>query len=381
MPMPRTPTGATRILQGIGLLILVPVLLLAACSEQAPPVPRPDRPAPTVLGHDDADALSGEQIRLRATLNWLGASFRGKAGIAVRDLRTGWTTGYDERAWMPQQSVSKLWVALAALDRADRGEFDLGADVVVGRDDLTVFYQPIRKQAWLPGGFTTTHEDLLRRALSESDNTANDVLLRHVGGSGAIRETLAGKGLTGIRFGPGERLLQSSIAGLEWRPEYSLGKAFFHARDDVPDRVRRKAFEAYLADPVDGASAGAIVAALARLHAGELLSAASTRKLLDILSHTKSGPKRLKGGLPEGWRIAHKTGTGQVLDKVHSAYNDVGILTAPSGRSYAVAILIGRTAMPVPERMEFMHRIVGAIVEYEAGVSAGAKAGGLSPDP
>ena len=347
------------------LLAITVTLLLAACSREASQAGVAGEATIEPVHAEDTEPLSAEQIRLRATVNWLGAGFAGRVGVAVRDLQDGWTTGFNERAQMPQQSVSKLWVALAVLDRADRGELDLSFKVIVGRDDLTVFHQPIRKLVLRHGSFTTTYDDLLRRALAESDNTANDVLLRQAGGPDAIRELLASKELGGIRFGPGERELQSAIAGFEWLPEFSYGKTFFYVRDDVPDAVRRKAFEGYLADPADGASALAVVNALARLHAGELLSELSTRKLLDILGQTKSGPRRLKGGLPPGWSILHKTGTGQVLGPVHSAYNDVGILTAPSGRSYAVAVLIGQTAIPVPDRMEFMHRVITAVVQYE----------------
>ncbi|MEP2550658.1 MAG: serine hydrolase, partial [Marinomonas sp.] len=73
----------------------------------------------------------------------------------------------------------------------------------------------------------------------------------------------------------------------------------------------------------------------------------------------------------EGWQIAHKTGTGQVLDIVppgvmgeQTGYNDVGILTAPNGARYVVAVMIGNTKAPVPQRMDMMHAVVAAIAEY-----------------
>lgn len=48
--------------------------------------------------------------------------------------------------------------------------------------------------------------------------------------------------------------MQSAIAGLEWRDEYSIENNFYDARDFVPDNQRKRAFESYLADPVDGAT-------------------------------------------------------------------------------------------------------------------------------
>ena len=97
--------------------------------------------------------------------------------------------------------------------------------------------------------------------------------------------------------------------------------------------VRQAAFERYLADPIDGATALGLVDGLAKLQMGELLSPESTRRLLAIMSNTKTGPQRLKGGLAPGWSCAHKTGTGQNLSGTTAGYNDVGILTGPDGRS------------------------------------------------
>jgi len=205
-------------------------------------------------------------------------------------------------------------------------------------------------------------------------------VLRRVGGPDAVRRVLARKGFADIRFGPGERPMQSAIAGLEWQQSYALGKTFFEVRKTVPHSVRRDAFDRYVQDPVDGASPVAIAAALAQLQSGELLSDGGTSRFLAWLGDVKSGPNRLKGGLPEGWRIAHKTGTGQVLDIVppgqpgyQAGYNDVGILTAPDGTIYTVAVLIGKTIAPVPERMEMMHGVVRAVAGYHE-MMAGAGA-------
>ncbi|MBU3077459.1 serine hydrolase [Sphingomonas quercus] len=314
-------------------------------------------------------AIPSAAVALDARLRRLGEGFRGEVGLAVRDVQTGWTSHYNGLDYFPQQSVSKLWVAVSLLDRVDRGALGLGDRVTVSADDLTLFHQPIRPLALKPGGFRTTNEDLLVRALTQSDNTANDRLLREVGGPDAVRDTLARKGLMGIRFGPGERPLQSGIAGLEWKPAYAQGGGFYAARDTLPDAVRRAAFDGYVADPVDGATPFGIVDALARLKTGQLLSTGATEQMMDIMSHTRTGPQRLKGGLPPGWTLSHKTGTGQVFQGEQAGYNDVGILTAPDGRAYSVAVLIGRTARPLPERMALMQAVVRATVAYDAALA------------
>jgi beta-lactamase class A len=177
---------------------------------------------------------------------------------------------------------------------------------------------------------------------------------------------IAAKHLGSIRFYNGERALQSKIAGLLWSQSYSIGNAFFEARDALPLSIRRAAFNQYIEDPYDGAAPSAIVEALARLKRGEILSPASTARLLNIMGNTHTGPNRLKGGLEPGWTLSHKTGTGQELDGVQAGYNDIGILTAPDGRSYSVAVMIKKTSTPLPVRMTLMNNVVKAVIQQHA---------------
>jgi beta-lactamase class A len=293
----------------------------------------------------------------------LGSAFDGRVGIAVRSIDEGWETGWKDHELYPQQSVSKLWVSITALDAVDRRRVRLDDQVTLTRADLTLFHQPIADEVLKDGSYTTTLDDLLVRAITTSDNTANDRLMRAVGGPSAVRAMIARKGLGAIRFANGERAMQSKIAGLTWSPSYSVNGNFFQARDKLPIKTRSAAFNRYIADPYDGAAPSAIVGALAALKRGELLSRSSTAKLLDVMSHTHTGPNRLKGGLEPGWTLSHKTGTGQELGGVQAGYNDIGILTAPDGKSYAVAVMIKKTSTPLPVRMTLMNNVVQAVIE------------------
>jgi beta-lactamase class A len=309
-----------------------------------------------------SSAEAAARRNLDTRLQALGQNFNGDVGIAVKDLQTGFTSHFDGQAHFPQQSVSKFWVTLTALDKADRGELSIDSPVTVRKSDLTLFNQPIAQLVGL-NGYTTTLSELMRRAMQQSDNTCNDFVLWRSGGPEAVRDFLQRKGISGIRFGPGERVMQSRIAGMEWKP-WMVGSAFYTARNAVPASVRRAAFENYVADPIDGATPLGTVDALAKLKKGQLLSPASTQKLLAIMSNTKTGPQRLKGGLAPGWSLAHKTGTGQVLGATQSGYNDIGIITGPDGRSYSVAVFIRRTTAPIPTRMALMQNVTRAVIDY-----------------
>jgi beta-lactamase class A len=342
---------------GLGLVVIAGSQVSASAATQrhhAKPVvhhrgaPKPAIPAPSFIAK---------------RLDELGAGFNGRVGIAVKSIDEGWETGWKDHELYPQQSVSKLWVAITALDAVDHRRVSLDDRVTLTRADLTLFHQPIAAAVLRDGSCTTDLDDLLTRAITTSDNTANDKLARSVGGYAAVRAMIARKGLGAIRFANGERAMQSKVAGLAWSQAYSTNGKFFEVRDRLPMKKRTAAFNRYIADPYDGAAPAAIVNALAALKRGELLSPASTAHLLDVMSHTHTGPNRLKGGLEAGWTLNHKTGTGQELGGVQAGYNDIGILTAPDGKSYAVAVMIKKTTTPLPVRMTLMNNVTRAVIE------------------
>ena len=352
------------------LFILLPVLALAVIIVSLPR--KASAPEPEVQPTPDLVYIPTEAERaFEQELEEIAASLEGAVGIAVTDVETGRSYAIRGDDWFPQQSVSKLWVALTALDEVDQGRLELDEGVAIGPKDLTLFHQPIRDLVRARGAFRTDYADLMQRALTGSDNTANDRILRRVGGVEAVEDFLAAKNIEGVRFGADERTKQSAIAGMRWDQAFSQGNAFFDARDRVPDAARRAAFEGYLADPLDGATPVGITKALARLARGELLSPASTALILATLQQTRSGPQRLKGGVPPGWSIGHKTGTGQFFDGEQSGYNDIGILTSPEGHRYALAVLIARTREPTLARMRMMQEVTRATAQFDMERMAG----------
>ncbi|HEX8485118.1 serine hydrolase [Sphingomonas sp.] len=348
--IPSRPSGSGRTPERVDQVVV---------SIPLPPVTaKPVRPAPAPL---------------EAAVDRLWRGFDGISGIAVRAVDEGWSVERGGRRRLPQQSVSKLWVAITLLDLRDSGRAKLDEPITVRPEDLTLFHQPI---AYLVKGegFQTTVGGLLDRALTHSDNTANDRLLTYVGGPSAVRAMIAAKRLGDIRFGPGERLLQSKTAGLIWQPSFAIGNGFEIARSRLDPAARAAALDAYIADPPDGAAPVAIADALARLARGELLSETSTRYLLDTMGRSVTGRARLRAALPAGWKIAHKTGTGQDLGSRNAGFNDVGLLTAPDGRRYTIAVMIGDTRRPTRERQQLIQGVAAAVAAYGVGGTDSAAA-------
>ncbi|MDB5426093.1 MAG: beta-lactamase [Phenylobacterium sp.] len=337
---------------------------------RGPPAPIPDKPAPAA------------PAEFQAALDHLANAYGEPVGIAVSDVAQGWTAEVAGRERFPQQSVSKLWVALAVLQAVDEGQLKLDQWVVMLPQDRSVFYQPLTSRIRGPNGLAITLSDLLRHALIESDNAANDRLIREVGGAGVVTRALAEKGLQGLAVGGTERDLQTRTAGLTWRPEYGVTWIFKQARAQLPDDVRDQALAAYLADPPDGATPLGIVTALAALKRGELLSRASTDFMLGLMGEARTGQLRLKAGLAPGWTLAHKTGTGPDWRGASVGINDVGLLTAPDGRTFAVAVMVRQTRQGPTARHRLMQGVARAVeAQWKAGDRAGEPPPTLSAAP
>ena len=82
--------------------------------------------------------------------------------------------------------------SITALDAVDQGRLRLDQPVTLTKDDLTLFHQPIAEDVLKTGSFTTTIDDLIRRAITTSDNSAR-MLMRLAGGPDAVRAMIARK--------------------------------------------------------------------------------------------------------------------------------------------------------------------------------------------
>lgn len=375
MKLQRTYAGTSQLRFIHLILLLFSVNILSACaSDNSVPRPQPgysdqrpryDNPVtPPSPRHVSDPSRDRPHPALETEIAELWRTFPGKTGIAVKRIDGNWTIGHRLDQNFPQQSVSKLWVALTVMDKVDQGKISTSDAIRIGPEDLTLFHQPLAAEVRREGAVIKSVYTLLDKALAHSDNTANDALLRHAGGPDEVNRFIRRNRLGQIKFGPGERLMQSQIAGMNWSQDLSVGRKFYAARAKVPVERRREALNAYLADPIDGASPRAIVNALDKLARGELLSEYSTQAIVSILKRTRSGPNRLKAGVPAGWGFLHKTGTGQVLGSTSTGYNNVGIMTAPDGTRYAVAVMLANTTASIPERMRMMQAVTRAVARY-----------------
>jgi hypothetical protein len=95
----------------------------------------------------------------------------------------------------------------------------------------------------------------------------------------------------------------------------------------------------------------AMIALLAKIARHEVgLSATSAALLEDILLRVTTGQQRIKGALPPGTLVAHKTGMSDTRWGTTDATNDVGLITLPDGHRIAVAVFVHASPADITTR-------------------------------
>lgn len=321
--------------------------LAGACSAQpgesqstvpadAPDGPPTGRPRPSALYNH----LDGK-VPARPDIGW-----------AVLTLKHGGTAAQNGERGYLMQSVFKLWLAAAWLDRVDAGEAKLEDRIKITKADLGYYHEPIAARVG-PNGYDATLLELIRYIVIESDNPAAEVLLTRLGGPGVLTAWLKEKGVNGIRVDRGERALHAAAAEID--------NATGAKQNALVDRFVGGTLDG---STLDGATPDGSVDALADLHRGKLLSPASTRLLISIMGETATGEKRVKAGLEPGWTWAHKTGTGGRANGQTRTLGvgDIGLLTSPDGDVYAVAMFVGGAAEPMPVQEGWFAELGRAVI-------------------
>ena len=266
---------------------------------------------------------------LQNQLSEIASTSKGKVGVAAVVLETGETVSLNPRDHFPMQSVYKLPIGMAVMKQVDGGKIKLEQKVRVTKSDFVRIGQhsPIRDQN--PNGAELTVSELLRFTISESDGTASDVLMKLAGGPKAVHSYLFELKITDM---------------IVLNTEKEMGQ-------DSQVQYR------------NWASPEAAVALLRALHERRGLSESSQSLLLKFMIESTPGAKRLKGLLPAGTIVAHKTGTSGTDKGVTAATNDIGIITLPNGKHLAIAVFVSDSPADEATREGVIAKVANAIWE------------------
>lgn len=232
-------------------------------------------------------------------------------------------------------SVFKFPVMVAILSLVDQGKLSIGQMIEVHQSDLSPGSGTIRALMYQPG-LILSLSNLIELTMVISDNTANDVLLRFAGGPSAVTQFLRNHGIDNIRIDRFTRHLVADKYGfteLGANENWSLEKFDDLFRQSTPEKVRLAA-DLFSEDERDTMTPNAMVTLLRKVYTTEILTSSSRDLLFGVMQRCQTGEGALKGMLPPGVVIAHKTGT---LAEVVA--NDVGIISLP-GEAGHIAIAV-----------------------------------------
>ena len=236
--------------------------------------------------------------RAEARLAALEARIGGRLGLAVLDTGSGRRLLHRSAERFPMCSTFKALLVGAVLTRVDRGQERLDRPVPFGRSDLLA-HAPVAEARVAEGHLTV--EELCAAAVVVSDNTAANLLLRSLGGPGAV----------------------TAFAR-------SLGDA-----DTRLDRMEPELNQSLPGDPRDTTTPAAMAGSLQALLLGSALAPASRQRLEDWMKAATTGRQKLRAGLPATWGVGDKTGAGD-----RGTMNDLAILRPPGRAPLLVAAFL-----------------------------------------
>jgi beta-lactamase class A len=267
-----------------------------------------------------------QHTALRNEIARIARASSGKVGVAISLLENNDTLTYHNQERYVLHSVAKLSIAMAMLNQIDKGRFKRDQLIHITKEDLPENYSPLRDK-YPEGNVDVSIELLINYMVSLSDNDACDILMKLLGGAQPIEDFVHSLGIAPIAIKVTEAQMKAA-----WPAQYN-----------------------------NWCQPYTQVQLLALMFHGVPLSKESNNYLSRTLLNTSTGPKRLKGLLPPGTPVGHKTGTSPTNDKgLSPATNDAGIIVLPNCKHLAISIFITDSYDPIATREMVIAKIAKA---------------------
>jgi len=290
------------------------------------------------------------------SLEQVSKGLAGRIGVAAQLIGGTDVVTLNGDATFVMASTFKVALAATLLDRVDKGEIRLDQRIDITPDMLVAGGGVVTADLVHPG-ISLSVANLIEVMISESDNTATDICLRLAGGPAAVTARLRALGIEGQRVdryvvegirdfygltAPGTKAVVEEATLQE--PTFWLSPV-----EPNPD------FES---DPRDQTTPKAMLELLLAIDGAKALSAESRAFLLGAMSRTRTAPARIKGLLPKDTPVAHKSGS------IGGVANDVGYVTLPDGRRFAIAVFTSGSTTPLADRDRAIAEVSRTLYDY-----------------
>ncbi|MGO1596742.1 MAG: class A beta-lactamase [Sphingobacterium sp.] len=276
-----------------------------------------------------AQGLSSLENQIEDILN----KYDSKVGVAIHNQAFTDSIMLNADHHYPFQSLYKFHLAIAVLDQVDQGKLSLNQPVRISKEMVnTDMYSPIKDK--FPNGTTLPLSQVIFHTVAESDNVGCDVLFELVGGPERVQHYFDDKGYSNLSI-----QLIEAIQQANWNLQY---------QNWTTVGSNNKIFYDYYTN------------------AKKLLSASSHKFLWDTMRATSTGLDRLKGLLPAGVIVAHKTGysgahktTGEI-----AAVNDAGVIRLPNGDVFFITVLVTDSKETEPDNAKTIAEVTKVAYDY-----------------
>ncbi len=261
---------------------------------------------------------------------------RARIGVAIENADGSERAHYHAGNFFPMQSVFKFPIALAVLDKVDKGELRLSQRIFLKKSDLRPnTWSPLRDR-YQNGNVYVSLKEILRTTIKDSDNNGCDILLKLAGGPDAVTAYLRKKGIEGMTVATTERTMHG-----DWAIQAS-----------------------------NRATPAAANHLLKLFYDRKLLKPDTQAFLWAAMRDSMVSPERLRNGLPPNTPLIHKTGTSMAFYKKQgNTVNDIGIVILPDGKPLFISVLVSHGKEPKAATEKMIARLSRTAWEHFTGKS------------
>lgn len=270
---------------------------------------------------------------LRNAIEQIVRSKNAIVGVAISGANGDDTLSSNGTEHFPMQSVFKFPIALAMLSEIDKGRFSLDQKIDIKKNELLPgLWSPIREK--YPDGVTLTIAEIIEYTVALSDNVGCDILLKLLGKPQKVETYMLTNGFNDISIKINEETMQSN-----WDLQFQNWTTPLEA-----NRILQVFYE----------------------NKDNQLSQKNYDFVWETMKTTQTGKNKLKGQLPDGTIVAHKTGwSGQNKSTgITAASNDIGIVFLPDGSYFVISVFITASKEDEETNEKIIADITKAAWEY-----------------
>ena len=251
--------------------------------------------------------------------------------VSVLDFENNKSVHIKGNKKLPLLSVFKFHIGLAVLNEVDQGKLNLDQKILIKKSDLLEnTWSPIRER-FPEGDIEMPLGLLIKYTVAESDNNGCDILLRLIGGTETVQKFINSKGVRNFTI-------------------------------KVNEEQMHQGFEFMYLNTTTANSANQL---LKDFRDKKIVSKTSTDFLMTTMLETSTGKNKIVAQLPESVPVAHKTGSSGKNEKgLTAAENDIGIVTLPGGKSYALSIFVSDSMESAETNTKMIADISKIVFDY-----------------